>query len=184
MESTSASLLERLRRPGDSVAWNRFVHLYSPLLYAWAVRCGLRDADAAEFVQEVFAILVDRLPSFQYDPSRSFRAWLKTVAMNQWRARQRRAHAVPLEGQPEPSEPDPLESFWDTEYRRWLTRRALQVMKSHFEPHVWRACWLTAAEGWPAKRVAAELDMSIGAVYAARSRVLARVRQELQDLDT
>src|SRR2546421_13117696 len=71
---TPASLLERLRQPAAPAAWNRFVELYTPVLYAWTRRLGLQPADAADLVQDVFTILVQKLPTFQYDKQKSFHA--------------------------------------------------------------------------------------------------------------
>lgn len=73
MNTTSVSLLGRLRQPGDQESWRRFVHPYSPLLYYWARGVNLPPADAADLVQEVLLIVVERMPEFAYDPSRSFR---------------------------------------------------------------------------------------------------------------
>jgi DNA-directed RNA polymerase specialized sigma24 family protein len=73
MEHTPASLLERLRQPGDAGAWGRFVELYTPVLFAWARGLGLQDADAADLVQDVLTGLVRTLPSFQYQPGKRFR---------------------------------------------------------------------------------------------------------------
>src|SRR5262245_6513796 len=94
MVTTSDSLLERLRRP-DCNAWVRFVQLYTPLLHRWAGQLGLQDADAADLVQDVFSILVQKLPEFVYDPARSFRGWLRTVLIHRWHNWPRRG-AVPL----------------------------------------------------------------------------------------
>ena len=91
MDSTPVSLLERLRRPAEQAAWERFVRLYTPLLCQWARRLGLRGADAADLVQDVFVVLVQKLPEFRYDPRRRFRGWLWTVTLNKWRERRRRA---------------------------------------------------------------------------------------------
>lgn len=182
MMDTSASLLAQLRDGSNGSAGGRFVDLYAPLVHAWAVRAGLQEGDRADLVQEVFVTLLEQLPRFRYDRRRSFRAWLKTVTLNRWRARQRRAAPAALDQQPEPKVPDPAADFWDQEYRSRLIARALKLMKADFAPHVWRACWLTAAEGRPAAEVAAELGMTVGAVYAARCRVLARLRQELVGL--
>jgi RNA polymerase sigma-70 factor (ECF subfamily) len=85
MNTTSPSLLERVRRPSDDAAWRQFVDLYTPLLCQWARRAGLQDADIADLVQDVFTTLVRVLPEFEYDSRKSFRAWLKTVLMNRWR---------------------------------------------------------------------------------------------------
>jgi RNA polymerase sigma-70 factor (ECF subfamily) len=94
---TSASLLERLRQPGQEQAWARLVELYTPLSYSWARRAGLQYQDAADLVQDVFAILVRKLPEFSYDKQRSFRAWLRTLLMHRWRDGRRRQAARPAE---------------------------------------------------------------------------------------
>jgi RNA polymerase sigma-70 factor (ECF subfamily) len=177
--TTSISLLERLGRADNEQAWSDFVELYTPLLYHCARRLGLQDADAADLVQDVFALLVPKLPQWEYDPTRSFRAWLKTVLINYWRDRRPRT-LVPL-----PADvriPDPADVLLEAEYRRYLVARALGLMQSDFEPTTWRACWEYVAKDRPAAEVAAELEMSVAAVYIARSRVLRRLRQELQGL--
>src|SRR5262249_58987268 len=96
LDQTSASLLDRLRRPDDHEAWQRFVALYTPLLYFWACRMGVKAHDAADLVQEVFAAVLAAMPSFQLDPGRSFCAWLRMVALNKWRDHQRRQAVVGL----------------------------------------------------------------------------------------
>src|SRR5436190_12874328 len=90
MLSTSVTLLERVRRRDDQAAWERFVALYAPLLFRWARRTGLAEADAADLVQEVLVVLVRELPDFTYDAGQNFRGWLKTVTINKCRERQRR----------------------------------------------------------------------------------------------
>src|SRR5688572_18098029 len=117
MLSTSVTLLQRVRRPDDQAAWERFVALYAPLLFRWAQRAGLAEADAADLVQEVLLALLHELPRFEYDPAHSFRAWLKTVTINKCRERQRRRVLAAGAGGPEeplaaqPAESD-LEAFW------------------------------------------------------------------------
>src|SRR5437762_8351612 len=87
MDPTSANLLRRLTADCDPVAWTRFVQLYTPLLFFWARKAGLAKADAADLVQHVFCILVRKLPQFEYNAAKSFRAWLRTVLLNTWRNR-------------------------------------------------------------------------------------------------
>src|SRR6058998_2879516 len=94
MATTPISLLEKLRQPADQLAWKQFVHLYTPLLFHWARRVGLQTQDAADLVQDVFTVLVQKLPEFRYDRQKSFRGWLRTVTLNKWREKQRR-RAVP-----------------------------------------------------------------------------------------
>ncbi|MGH7137221.1 MAG: RNA polymerase sigma factor, partial [Pirellulales bacterium] len=90
MDSTPVSLFDRLRQPGDASAWLRFAQICTPLLHRWARHLGLQDADASDLVQEVFVALMAKMPEFHYDPSRSFRNWLCTVATNKWREMHRR----------------------------------------------------------------------------------------------
>ena len=182
MYTTSVSLLERLRQPGAEEAWNRLVELYTPLLYYWAGRLGLQAEDAADLVQEVFTVLVQKLPEFRYDPHRSFRGWLRTIALNKWRDRGRRripraAGQLALE-----QLADDDEAFWEAEYRQHLVGRALELMQAEFQPTTWKACWETVVSGRPAAEVARELGLTVDAVYAARSRVLRRLRRELDGL--
>jgi RNA polymerase sigma-70 factor (ECF subfamily) len=97
MDTTDISLLERLKLPVDQKAWARFVDLYTPLIYSWARRAGLQESDAADLVQEVFAQLLQKMPGFNYDRQKSFRAWLRTITLNKWRDRCRRLAARPSE---------------------------------------------------------------------------------------
>lgn len=185
MEKTPASLLERLRRPEEG-AWARFVDLYTPFLYYWACRMGLQAADAADLVQEVFTLLLQKFPQFSYDKNKSFRAWLRTVALNCWRDNCRRKSTALRDGDPVGLDglaaPDDAEALWEKEYRDRLVGRAVEVMKAEFQPATWQAFWSLAVEGKSGAEVAAALGLSIDAVYAAKSRVLRRLRQELDGM--
>jgi RNA polymerase sigma-70 factor (ECF subfamily) len=185
MHTTPVSLLEQLRRSPDETAWARFVHLYSPLLFSWARQAGLDDGDASDLVQDVFVVLLKELPRFEHDPGRSFRAWLKTVVLNRWRnqiKRQARAPARPgdvfLADVPAPDE----SLFEEREYRRQLLLRALELLRDEFQPATWKAFHEHGLNGRPAAAVAAELRMTIGAVYAAKCRILGRLREHLRGL--
>lgn len=183
---TPLSLLQRLRQNSDPGNWERFVDLYSPLLYFWACRMGLQANDAADLVQDVFAVVLEKLPAFQYDPSKSFRAWLKTVATNKWRDACRKKAAAPKQGGDaaldEVPAPPQAEAFWEKEYQQHLTRQALQLMQNEFQPSSWKAFWGMVVEGKPAAEVATELSLTPEAVYAAKARVLRRLRDELEGL--
>ena len=183
---TPVSLLERLRQPDEQEAWSRFVKLYTPLLYYWTRRLGVPSNDAADVVQDVFTLLVRKLPEFTYDRHKGFRSWLRTVTCNKWRETQRRA-TVPTRGADAEelaniAGPDLAEDSWDAEYRDQLVGRALELMQTDFEPATWKAFWEHRVAGRPAAEVAAELDISVNAVYLATSRVLRRLRQELDGL--
>jgi RNA polymerase sigma-70 factor (ECF subfamily) len=182
MLSTPASLLERLREPHDAEAWERFVRLYSPLLVYWAKRFRLGDDDAADFVQEIFALLLEALPNFRYDPARRFRGWLWTVACNKHRERLRRKAPLPLQDEEDLPAPSSCDDPDEQEYRQYVSRRALELMQRQFQPNTWKACWETVVNGRSTAEVAAELGMTARAVYVARCRVLRRLRQELAGL--
>jgi RNA polymerase sigma-70 factor (ECF subfamily) len=182
---TPASLLERLRRPGETQAWNHFVELYTPLLYRWARRDGLQDADAADLVQEVLTLLFRKLPEFTYDRQRSFHAWLRTVTRNKWRERLRRAGSLVVEGESALAVAPASDNFAaieEAEYRHHVVGQALAVLKSEFPATTWKAFEGVAVAGRPPAQVAEQLGVRIGTVYAARSRVMSRLRQELQGL--
>jgi RNA polymerase sigma-70 factor (ECF subfamily) len=186
MQDTPVSLLERLRRPGEQAAWDRFVELYTPLLCDWARRLGLQESDAADLVQDVLTVLVEKLPQFVYDRNKSFRGWLWTVTVNKCREKQRRQAANPLPPQTEAlqvvSIPDPAEAVGEEEYRQYLVRRALEVMRIEFQPATWQAFWECVVNERPATDVAGELGLSENAVYLAKGRVLRRLRRELDGL--
>jgi RNA polymerase sigma-70 factor (ECF subfamily) len=182
---TSSTLLERLRRPGEQEAWARFVQLYTPLLYYWACKAGLQQADAADLVQDVFTVLVQKLPELHYDRHRSFRGWLRTILLNRWRNRRRRHPAASLDSAlplVQGAEPEAMADLEQGEYRKQLVGRALQLIRADFQPATWKAFWECQVVGRPATAVAQELNMKPGAVRAAKFRVLCRLRQELHGL--
>ena len=186
MSRTPASLLERLKHADSEDAWRRFVAVYAPMIYRWAMQVGLNAGEASDLVQEVFLVLVEKLRDFQYDSQRSFRAWLKTVTLNKWRELARRRLPGPRvaadSNLPGVESPNWTEFFEEAEYRRRLVGRAMQIVEADFEPATWNAWRAFVIEGRPAKDVAAELGLSVNAVYLAKGRVLARLREELNGL--
>ena len=184
MTDTPATLLDRLRRPGDPAAWTQFVHLYTPLLYRWARQLGLGPAEAGDLVQDVFVTLLKTLPQFRYDGTRSFRAWLCTLARNKFRDARRKHAPVPAGSGLDAlaGGDDPADAVDEAEYRHYLADRALQLAKREFNPATWKAFWGVVVEGRPAATVAAELGVTANAVYLARGRVLRRLRQVLDGL--
>lgn len=186
MTTTPISLLERLRQPANHAAWSRFVKLYTPLLHYWVRRTGFSDSEADDLVQEVFAHLVKEMPRFDYDRGKTFRGWLRIVARNKWNEHRRRrqidvkemSHFDPVDA----GSPDPAEAFATDEFQRLLYQRALEVMQTDFPGNTWQAFKRVVTDGQTPAEVAAELGMTVGAVHAARFRVLARLRQELAGL--
>lgn len=191
-QATPPSLLIRIRDPKDDAAWRQFVRLYAPLVYGFVRRRGLQDADAVDLVQDVLQQVAGAAGQFAYDRERgTFRSWLFRVVrnrLNTWR-RRHRPHDQgtgdsDVQGLLEQAPaPDDDADRWDREYDRRLFDCAVREIRREFEPSSWTAFWQTAVKGRRAKEVAEGLQMSVGAVYAAKSRVLARVRQRIQEME-
>src|SRR3954447_9305389 len=190
--ATRASLLVRLRDGHDQDAWRQFTRVYASLIYGFARSRGLQDADAADLMQEVLRTVARAVAQLEYDPGRgSFRSWVYTVTRNKlynFLDRQRRQvrgsgdtdAKERLEGQPAP--PDEAD-LWDREYERRVFTWATEQVRGEFQEATWQAFWLTAVEGKSAKEAGLQLGMSPGAVYVAKSRVLARLKEEVRQLE-
>jgi RNA polymerase sigma-70 factor (ECF subfamily) len=192
MNDTSLSLIEELRRDPNGPAWERFFNLYCPLLFGWLRKQGLQDEDANDLTQDVLAVVLKVMPSFEYDLAKaSFRGWLRGIMMNKLkgfrRARQHRPLATGDSRIAELAEQlaDPhsaLSRQWDVEQNQHLARQVMTEVAAEFEPvtvDAFRGVMLEEAD--PAA-VAERLGISVNAVYLAKFRVLRRVRQRLAGL--
>ena len=189
---TRATLLVRLKDIDDAEAWTEFVQLYGPVVYGFARKRGLQDSDAADMVQEVLRSVARNADRMEYDPKKgTFRGWLYTVTRNKiynfLSSQKRRPRASGDSGSQERLESyaDPsneAEADWELEYQRRLSAKAMDRVKHEFQPATWQAFWGTAVEGRQAQEVGESLKMTSGAVYVAKSRVLARLREEVQRL--
>jgi RNA polymerase sigma-70 factor (ECF subfamily) len=190
--ATRASLLARIRDSHDQDAWRQFVQVYAPVVYGYGRERGLQDADAADLAQEVLRAAADAAGRFEYDPRRgSFRGWLFTVAhhkLHDLLARQRR----PGRGSGDSGVQDLLEqqpareedrSRWDQEYEGRLFHWAAEQVRGRFRDTTWQAFWQTAVEGRSPREVAGRLGMTLAAVYLARNRVMARLKEQVRQLE-
>jgi RNA polymerase sigma-70 factor (ECF subfamily) len=190
--STRHSLVLRLRDAGDQLAWAEFVDIYEPVIYRLARKWGLQDADAHDLCQEVFRGVAKSIERWDPDPAKGrFRSWLFRIARNRvvdsLAAQRRHARGTGrtsvqemLEAHPANGELD-LREF-NTELKRRVFRWAAERIQAEFAANTWKAFWRTGVENRPVASVAKELGMSEGAVYIARSRVLARLRQRVQEV--
>lgn len=190
---TRVTLLTRLKDGRDADAWREFVHLYGPVVYRFARNRGLQDADAADLMQDVMRSVARNAHRMEYDPKKgTFRGWLYTVTRNKiynFLSSQRnrpRGTGDPdaqerLDATPAREEEGP-DADWEKEYQRRLSARAMELVKGEFQPNTWAAFWQTAVDGKGAAEVGAGLKMTAGAVYVAKSRVLARLRDEVQKM--
>ncbi len=188
--ATRPSLLVRVRDARDQRAWGEFVELYGPLVYAYGRRRGLQDADASDLVQEVLRAVAEASRRFAYDPARgTFRGWLLTITRRQLDRVARRGGRTPGAGgtthlrlmaeQPDGDDDDQ----WEREHRERLFAWAAERTRNAFRASTWDAFWRTAVEGESAEAVARDLGLSAGAVYIARSRVLARLREVVASVE-
>lgn len=183
--TTRHSLLARLRDVGDEGAWSDFVRLYAPLVYSLARKHDLQDADAADLTQDVLRSMVQALPRLVYDPARgSFRGFLFTAARNQIRKQVMARKRGPVNSELLDEMPAPEEvAAWEQEYQRHVFGLAAERVRDGFRPATWQAFWRTSVDGEEAQRVGDELGLSVGAVYIARTRVLARIREAVRELE-
>jgi RNA polymerase sigma-70 factor, ECF subfamily len=189
--SISSTLLQRVKAQRPE-AWARLADLYGPVVYRWCRQTGVSRDDAPDLVQEVFAAVALHIGGFRHDrPGDSFAAWLRTVTRNKildyYRSRRGRPVAQGGTDAQErflqvPELPDAAETSDPQEVNRLLVPAGLELVRAEFEEHTWEAFRRAAILGQPPARVAAELGMSVQAVYKAKSRVLRRLRQELDGL--
>jgi RNA polymerase sigma factor (sigma-70 family) len=186
--TTRASLLVRLRDARDDEAWRQFVRLYAPLVYQFARRKGLQDADAADLTQDVLRSVSGAIGRLDYDPERgSFRGWLFTLAfrrLHDFRLRHNRqeqasgqdATHLLLAQHPDRGEED----RWNQDHQQRLFAWAADEVRGQVSDNAWQAFWQTAVDGKSAKEVGAALSMTVAAVYLAKSRVMARLKELIQ----
>src|SRR5262245_2398768 len=191
MPTTRVTLLVRLRQdPADQAAWDVFVERYGRHIYRWCRQWKLQHADAEDVTQDILVQLARKLRAFAYDPSRSFRGWLKTVAHHAWRDfldSPRRARAADdsrsrelvrtLEAREDLVRK--LEEAFDLE----LLEAAKGRVRLRVAPHTWEAFRLVALEGVPVAEVAAAVRMHVAMVYVAKSKVQKMLQEELQKLE-
>jgi len=186
---TRASLLLRLRDPRDEAAWTKFVELYVPVIYGYARRQGLQDADAVDVTQDVLRAVAGSINRLAYDPVRgAFRSWLFTVVRRQL-ANWRRWKRNKPQGSGDPATHRILEEHpgavtvataWEAEWEQRLFARACAQARRTVTATTWQAFWRTAMENQAGKQVAADLGITVAAVYLARSRIVARLKQLVQ----
>ena len=183
---TSLSLLESLKPDANPDAWTRLVDLYGPLIRRWLIRHGARGADVEDVTQDVFAVVVRRLPEFRHEHAGAFRGWLKAIAANCVRDYWRRANRQPAPvggsdfGQLVKQWEDPqseLSQLWNREHDEHVTRYLIAQIQPQFSEKTWMIFQRFALEGHSADEVARELGTTPNAVFIAKSRVLAKFRQ-------
>jgi RNA polymerase sigma-70 factor (ECF subfamily) len=177
----------------ETTAWERLVHLYTPLVCHWCQRAGLQPADVQDVGQEVFQTVWQHIETFRRErPVDTFRGWLRTITRHKIVDfhRRRLAAETPVGGSDaltlaqQVVDPDSVDADpeTDTAESALLYRRAVDLIRAEFQEKTWRAFQAVAVEGRAPREVAAELGMSVGAVYSARSHIRKRLHDEFADL--
>jgi len=186
---TRASLLVQIRDGANHAAWQEFANVYGPVVYGFARKRGLQDADAADLMQDVLRSVSTAIGRLDYDRNQgTFRGWLFTITRNKilnFLAARRirpRASGDTTTNQLLNSHPDDTggADAWEMEYQRRIAALAMEHIKNEFQENTWQAFWLTAVEGLAATDVAKQIGISPGAIYVAKSRVLARLKEEVE----
>jgi len=159
--------------------------LYTPLLHVWLGSAGLQPADRDDLTQRALEVLVRQLPTFQHTGrTGAFRAWLRGITTNLlrefWRTRPTPASESVLEQLADPG--GRLSVIWDEQHDRHVLHALLDQIRPEFESTTWAAFQRTALDGAAPRAVAAELGITTNAVFIAKSRVLARLRERAAGL--
>jgi RNA polymerase sigma factor (sigma-70 family) len=189
---TRVSLLGRLRQnPTDQAAWDDFVEHYGSRIYAWCRRWNLQEADAQDVTQNVLLKLAQKMKDFHYDPSRSFRSWLKTLTHHAWsdfqEARKRQGQGsgdsqIGLLLDNVQARDDLLERL-EEQFDRELLEEAMARVRMRVAPQTWEAFRLTALEGLAGAEAASRIPMAVGQVFVAKRRVQKMIQEEIARLE-
>jgi RNA polymerase sigma factor (sigma-70 family) len=189
---TRVSLLGRLRfDPGNQAAWSEFVEHYGSKIYGWCRKWNLQEADAQDVTQNVLLKLAKKLHEFSYDPTRSFRAWLKTITHHAW--------SDFVESQKRPGlgsgdsgvasmlqtviARDDLVAQLEAEFDREILQEAMARVRLRVAPQTWSAFSLTALEGLSGADAAARIPMQVAQVFVAKRRVQKMLQEEIAKLE-
>ena len=184
---TKATLLFKLRDPADSATWDEFVELYTPLISRYCASRGVATGDIADVTQDTMLRVAKAIRSFEYDPARGkFRSWLFRVTYSSLARHFEKKNRQPdslghsaMQRLLDKTPSEEAETDWDLNYRRQMFQWASAKVKPEFEEKTWNAFWRTAVESEPGASVGEVLGMSPGAVYVAKSRVIARLRERV-----
>ena len=193
---TRYSLLSRLQNWEDRESWQAFFDTYWRLIYSFALKSGLTEAEAEDVVQETVISVAKNIQKFKRDRSLgSFKGWLRNLT--RWRVadhlrRRTNSEAMPVEIAEDGSYefnlaevPDSSESqsMWEDEWRTNLMKVALQNVKQMVREEHYQIFDLYVIKQWPAGKVAEMLRVSVGKIYLIKFRLESLVKKEVRRLE-
>ena len=191
---TRPSLLLRVRDLRDQKSWNEFVELYGPLVLRYLRRIGVPPQDAMDLLQDVLQIVVRHIGSFQYDPGKSFRAWLRTIATNRayryfW-AKNRQpipwggtTHLGAIQDVPNRDGGQSDEDWIEEEWQKRRMEVAINKVRGQVKEQTWQIFELHFLQYRSASEIAAQLGIKVGAVFTSLCRILKRLRKAVEEID-
>lgn len=189
MGGTSVSLLQQIQSGDNAQAWQHWHALYEPLIQGWLRQHRLVPVDRDDVTQNTLAVVVRKIPEFHHNGQvGAFRLWLKRITINclrdYWKHRRQHPQAGEAFGVLDQWEDDrsDLSIIWDREHDRHVVHKLMMLMKPEFAEETWLAFHGVVIEGKQANEVATELQISVNAVYIAKSRVLTRLCNEAAGL--
>ena len=189
---TSPTLLSKLRsNPQDERAWREFERRYAEMIQQWCRRWGLQPSDAEDLTQDVLLAISKQMERFEYDPSRRFRSWLKTIAHRAWcdflEKQRRRAigsgETAVIRMLEDQNVEEEFSAQFELEWKRKLLSDAMKLVERRVQPHTWEAFRLLTQDGLSGAEVAKQLEMKVGAVWVAGSKVRKMIQQEVLRLE-
>ncbi|MEM7148106.1 MAG: sigma-70 family RNA polymerase sigma factor [Verrucomicrobiota bacterium] len=192
MDPTRQTLLIKIRDADDAVAWSDFTTLYTPIIQRFALSRGVSLSDVDDLTQEVLKSIASAIKKFEYDPEKgTFRSWLFRVVRSKLANHFNKQAKQPAQGsgrttihrlveEDTPSDTDVAD--WDLEYKKHMFSWAAEKVRPEFTDQSWAAFQQTAVEEKTPKDVAANLGITVGAVYIAKSRIIARLREVIQSV--
>jgi RNA polymerase sigma-70 factor (ECF subfamily) len=187
---TQPSLIVRLQGSRNELAWTEFVSAYEPFLKQLVQRQGVPPRHVADVSQQLLLAIARSVESWRDDGRQaSFRRWLSRVARNvviKFMTRERRE--ITGQGgtqflellQHTPAEPSPEQLG---QYEHELIVWAAEQVRHEFRPTSWQAFWATQIGGRSVNETAAELGVSPGSIYMSRSRILARIKAKIAEVE-
>jgi RNA polymerase sigma-70 factor (ECF subfamily) len=176
----------------DYTAWCKFAEIYRPMICRLAAQKGMQQADTEELAQQVLISAAGAIERWEADPQRArFRTWLRRVADNAIPNALTRRAGDRGSGDSDvrdllnecPARSGPDSALLLLEFRRGLLHWAAQQIRDEFQAATWNAFWTTAAEGMAVDEAARNLNKTLGSVYAARSRVMRRLKEKIEQFE-
>ncbi len=166
--------------------------LYRPVIFRIARAKGLQYADAVDLVQTVLVSVAGAIESFESrNEGPAFRNWLSRITRNailKALARKPKDRALGgsqlLDVLSEIPSPDARTTeLIDSELRREIFHQAAEKVRQSVQPTTWLAFEMSVLQQQSVETVSKRLDLSPGNIYAARSRVIKRLKEAVNSFE-